>query len=207
MLFTVQIHYTGNKRDPHQNFLHLHLNPLDRHQLGRARQMCPSQRPNMKTMTFSDQQISLRWRWKTTRNIKAVSSASFTLTSSYSLLPSACRIIDLEALMAMEIIKWNASNAVCIVFILYVEKVHIRFPWGGGDLKTVASVFTLHSHDRAVVQVQHHAPRHRPPRLTHEVPPLGEEIQSVPRCGHQPGFTEESTFLKSQHFGKIMWKT
>ena len=61
----------------------------------------------------------------------------------------------------------------------------VRFSSGRGYLKTIASVFTLHGHDRAVVQVQHHAAGHCPARLAHEVPSLGEEVKPVPGCGHK----------------------
>lgn len=81
---------------------------------------------------------------------------------------------------------------VCVTYLmLRKKKRNVRFSCRGGDLKTVASVLTLHSHDGAVVQVQHHAPRHGPPRLAHQVPPLGEEEESIPGCGHQTCFTEE----------------
>lgn len=61
----------------------------------------------------------------------------------------------------------------------------IRFATGRGDLKAVSSVFTIHSHHRAVVQVLNQASSHSSPGLAHEVPALGEEVQSLPGGGDQ----------------------
>lgn len=123
-----------------------------------------------------------QWRLNT-----AVCLASFTLTSSYSFLLSACRIIDLEPRKTAITIKLYLRNTPALLSLL--DEDCIRFAGRGGDLKTVASVLALHGHDGAVVQVQHHAPRHRPARLAHQVPSLGEEVQSVPGRGHQTCFT------------------
>lgn len=81
-------------------------------------------------------------------------------------------------------IKFLQICLTCLSIYVICKDVCIRFAWRGCYLETVASVFALHSHDGAVVQVKHHASSHRPTWLTHEVPSLGEEVQSVPGCGH-----------------------
>lgn len=101
----------------------------------------------------------------------------FRLTSSYSFLLSACRIMDLDS----RNIKCTQKS---VTAPLPCWKICTRFAWRWCDLETVTPVLAIHGHDGAVVQVQHHAPRHRPPRLAHEVPPLGEEEKSVPGRGH-----------------------
>lgn len=61
----------------------------------------------------------------------------------------------------------------------------IRFSTGCGDLEAVSSVFTIHCHHRAVVQVLNQASSHGSPGLAHEVPALGEEVQPLPCGGDQ----------------------
>lgn len=67
--------------------------------------------------------------------------------------------------------------------------VSVRFAVGWSDLEAVSPVLTLHGHDRTVVQIQNHPASHCAPRLAHQVPPLREEEQPVPRRGHQPRLT------------------
>lgn len=67
-------------------------------------------------------QMSLGWRCKTIRSNTDVSTDSFTLTSSYSLLLSACRIIDLEASVTMKKIKIHPNLIHNGVIVWYVEK-------------------------------------------------------------------------------------
>lgn len=64
----------------------------------------------------------------------------------------------------------------------------LRFPAGSGDLEAVSPVLAVHRHHRAVVQVLDQASSHRSPGLTHEVPALGEEVESLPGGGDQPCF-------------------
>lgn len=66
-----------------------------------------------------------------------------------------------------------------------------RFATGRGDLEAVSSVFTIHRHHRAVVQVLNQASSHSSPRLAHEVPALGEEVQPFPCGGDQSRLVSE----------------
>lgn len=66
-----------------------------------------------------------------------------------------------------------------------------RFATGRGDLEAVSSVFTIHCHHRAVVQVLNQASSHSTPGLAHEVPALGEEVQPLPRGGDQSRLVSE----------------
>lgn len=89
------------------------LSSCDGQQLWQAAQTCPHMKIthislDSASMKSLDRRMSLECRWG--RSNTAVGRASFTLTSSYSLLLSACRIIDLEASTAMERIKSNSSN-------------------------------------------------------------------------------------------------
>lgn len=72
----------------------------------------------------------------------------------------------------------------------------VRFSVGGGDLEAVSSVFTVHGHHGAVVQVLDQTSSHGSPGLTHEIPALGEEVQSLPGSGDQPCFTVRIVFEK-----------
>lgn len=85
----------------------------------------------------------------------------------------------------------------------HTHNVSVRFSVGWSDLEAVAAVLTLHGHDRTVVQIQNHPACHCAPRLTHQIPPLREEKQPVPRRSHQPrltaGHTEFSMLNYKRH--------
>lgn len=144
--------------------------------------MFPSTRPKMKTQRSLDSSLYshvLVPAHTTEMNMNKENKLTFfRLTSSYSFLLSACRIMDLDS---SGDIKYTQKS---VTASLPCWNIYARFAWRWCDLETVTPVLTIHGHNGAVVQVQHHAPRHRPPRLAHEVPPLGEEEQSVPGRGH-----------------------
>ena len=62
----------------------------------------------------------------------------------------------------------------------HINPCGLRFSIGSGDLEAVSSVLTVHCHHRAVVQVLDQAPGHGAPWLAHEIPALGEEVESLP---------------------------